>query len=63
MVTVMVLNACVDEVEICVGESDCDILADKSNAATVCMVHTNCTTFYNLVIKNTLLICCAVDCM
>jgi len=39
------------------------IFADSLNVAAVCMLQNVQHFFYNLVIKNTLLICCWVDCM
>lgn len=41
------------------------IFAYSLNVAAVCMLQNvqKIFFFYNLVIKNTLLICCAVDCM
>ena len=57
----------VDEVELCTVKGGSDsAIGDiwRQFECSYCSLHvTKCTDFYNLVIKTTLLICCAVDCM
>jgi hypothetical protein len=57
----------VDEVELCTVKERSDIAIGDicRQFECSCSLHvTECTNFfYNLVIKNTQLICCAVDCM